>query len=108
MAEEQYKDPILKLVYQYLTAGKKPKTSTITKIKSKAMQKYLLQFDRLTIKNGMLHQLYINSDVDYYQLVLTIKYQAQVLNLSQDDKGHQDVEQTLALCLKRFYWNTMF
>ena len=55
MAEEQQKDPILELVYQLVTAGEKPKTSAIAKIKSKAVRKYLLQFDRLTLKKGVLH-----------------------------------------------------
>ena len=43
--EEQQKDPILKLVYIQVTAGEKPKTSAIAKIKSKAVRKYLLQFN---------------------------------------------------------------
>ena len=38
MAEEQQKDPTLELVYQLVTAGEKPKTSAIAKIKSKAVQ----------------------------------------------------------------------
>ena len=59
MAEEQQKDPTLELVYQLVTAGEKPKTSAIAKIKSKAVRKYLLQFNRLTLKKGVLHQLYI-------------------------------------------------
>ena len=42
MAEEQQKDPTLELVYQLVTAGEKPKTSAIAKIKSKAVRKYLL------------------------------------------------------------------
>ena len=49
MAEKQQKDPTLELVYQLVTAGEKPKTSAIAKIKSKAVRKYLLQFDRLTL-----------------------------------------------------------
>ena len=36
MMEEWQKDPILKLVYQQVTAGKKPKTSAFAKIKSEA------------------------------------------------------------------------
>ena len=38
MAKKQQKDPTLKLVYQLVTAGKKPKI----KIKSKSVRKYLL------------------------------------------------------------------
>ena len=49
MKEEQQKDPILKLVYKQVTAGEKLKTS-------KAVRKYLLQFDWLTLKKGVLHQ----------------------------------------------------
>ena len=50
MKEEQQKDPILKLVYKQVTTGKKPKTSAIAKVKSKAERKDLLQFDQLTLK----------------------------------------------------------
>ena len=39
MSEEQQKDPTLELVYKLVTAGEKPKTSAIAKIKSKAVQK---------------------------------------------------------------------
>ena len=55
MSEEQQKDPTLELVYKLVTAGEKPKTSAIAKIKSKAVRKYLLQFNRLTLKKGVLH-----------------------------------------------------
>ena len=108
MKEEQQKDPILGLVYKQVTAGKKPKTSAIAKIKSKAVRKYLLQFEWLTLKKGVLHRHYINNDVEYHQLILPIKYQAQVLKLLHDGQGHQRLERTLALCQERFYWNTMF
>ena len=108
MKEEQQKDPILRLVYKYVTAGKKPKTLAIAKIKSKAVRKYLLQFEQLTLKKGVLHRLYINNDVEYHQLILPLKYQAQVLRLLHDGQGHQGLERTLALCWERFYWNTMF
>ena len=66
MAEEQQKDTTCELVYQLVTAGEKPKTSAIAKIKSKVVQKYLLQFNRLTMKKGGLHQLYINYDIKYH------------------------------------------
>ena len=108
MAEEQQKDPTLELVYQLVTAGGKPKTLPIAKIKSKAVQKYLLQFDRLTLKKGVLHRLYIHNDVEFHQMVLPIKYQAQVLRLLHDGQGHQGIEKTIVLCRERFYWNTMF
>ena len=59
-------------------------------------------------KKGVLHCLYINNDVEYYQMTLSIKYKTQVLCLLHDGQGHQGLEHTLALCWERFYWNTMF
>ena len=101
MKEEQQKDLILELVYKQVTAGKKPKTSAIAKVKSKAVRKYLLQFNWQTLKKGVLHRLYINNDVENHQLILPIKYQAQVLTLLHDGQGHQGLEHTLALCWER-------
>ena len=95
MKEEQQKDPILRLVYKYVTASEKPKTLAITKKKSKAVRKYLLQFEWLTLKKGMLHRLYINNDVKYHQMILPIKYQAQVLRLLHDGQGHRDWKELL-------------
>ena len=108
MKQEQQKDLIFELVYKQVTAGKKPKISAIDKVKSKAVRKYLLQFDQLTLKKVVLHHLYINNDVEYHQLILPVKYQALVLSLLHDGKGHQGLECTLALCQERFYWNIMF
>ena len=53
MAEEQKRDPILRLVCLYATARERFKSLAITKIKSKAVWKYLLQFDRLAFKQGL-------------------------------------------------------
>ena len=77
MAEEQKKDPILRLVCPYVTAREKFKSLAITKIKSMVRHKYLMQFDRLMFKHGVLHHLYINNDVEYHQVILPIKYQSQ-------------------------------
>ena len=70
MAEEEQKDQTPELVYQLVIAGEKPKSSAIAKIKSKAVRKYLCKPIRLIMKKGMLHQLFINNDVEYYKLVL--------------------------------------
>ena len=98
MAEEQKRDPIFGLVCQYVTAREKLRTSAISKIKSMAVQKYLLQFDRLTFKQGVLHQLYINNDVEYHQMILPLTYQVQMLQMLHDGQGHQGI----ALCRSNF------
>ena len=54
-----------------------------------------MQFDRLNFKQGILHHLCINKDVEYNQMILPIKYQAQVLYMLHDGLGHQGMEQTM-------------
>ena len=81
MAEEQKRDTILGLVCPYVTVREKLKSLAIAKIKSKTVRKYLLQFNRLTFKQGLLYQLYINNDVEYHQMILPLKYQMQVLQM---------------------------
>ena len=103
MKEEQQKDLILKLVYKQVTAGKKCKISDIAKVKSKAVRKYLLQFNLLTLKKGLLQCIHINNDVEYHQMILPIKYQTQLLCLLHNCQGHQGLE--FALCKERFYLN---
>ena len=63
MTEEQSKDPILRVVSPYVTAREKLKSSAIVKIKLKVVWKYILQFNRLTFKQRVLHHLYIINDV---------------------------------------------
>ena len=96
MMEEQKRDPILGLVCPYVTDREKVKSSAITKIRSKAVRKYLLQFDRLTFKQGILHWLYINNDVEYHQMILPLKYQVLVFQMLHDGQGHQGIERTTA------------
>ena len=108
LAEEQKRDPILGLVCSYVTAREKLKSSAIIKIKLKAVQKCLLQFDGLTFKQGVLHCLYINNDVEYLQMILPIKYQAQVFQMFHGGQGHQGIERTTALCRECFCWSTMY
>ena len=89
MIEEQQEDPVLKWVYQQVTVGEKPETSAIVNIKSKAVRKYLLQFNWLMIRKGALHCLYINNHVDYHQMFFPVKYLVQVLCLLHNGHGHQ-------------------
>ena len=49
-------------------------------------------------KQGVLHWLYINNDVEYHQMIPLISYQVQVLQMLHDGQGHQGVDWTIALC----------
>ena len=70
MAKAQLKDSVLGLVIPFIHKGVKPKVLVIAKIRCKAARKYLLQFDRLILKQGVLHCIYISNDVETHQLVL--------------------------------------
>ena len=107
MAEAQSKDSVLGLVIPFVHRGVKPKGLVIAKIRCKAAWKYLLQFDHLVLKRGVLHWIYIINDVETHQLVLPLKYHEAVLCMLHDDYGHQGLDQTLALVRERFYWSTM-
>ena len=107
MAEAQLKDSVLGLVIPFMHKGVKPKVSVIAKIRCKAARKYLLQFDRLILKQGVLHHIYISNDVETHQLVLPLEYHKTVLRMLHDDYGHQGLDRTLALVRERYYWSTM-
>ena len=107
MAKAQHKDSVLGLVIPFMHKGVKPKGSVISKIRCKAAQKYLLQFDRLFLKQGVVHHIYISNDVESHQLVLPLEYHKAVLCMLHDDYGNQGLDQTLALVRERFYWSTM-
>ena len=55
MAKAQSKDSVLRLVIPFVHKGVKPKGSVIAKIRFKAACKYLLRFDHLVLKQGVLH-----------------------------------------------------
>ena len=107
MVKAQLKDSVLGLVIPYIHKGVKPMGSVIAKIRCKAARKYLLQFDRLVLKQGVLHHIYIFNDVETHQLVLPLEYHKTVLCMLHDDYGHQGLDQTLALLRERFYWSMM-
>ena len=90
MAKAQSKDSVLGLVIPFMHKGVKPKGLAIANNKCKATQKYLLQFDHLVLKQGVLHQIYIINDVETHQLLLPLKYHDAVLCMLHDDYGHQD------------------
>ena len=79
MAKAQIKDSVLGLVIPFMHKGVKPKVLAIAKIRCKAARKYLLQFDRLLLKQGVLHCIYISNDVETHQLVLPLKYHQTIL-----------------------------
>ena len=107
MAEHQKADGQIAPAYFAVEQDKKPSSSKIHRVRSKASRKLLLQFDRLEIKKGVLHRTYVCDEIEYHQLVLPQQFRQRVLKSTHDDFGHQSLDRTLQLLRERFYWPGM-
>ena len=83
MAEVQQKDPTLELVYWWV----KIKNISYSQNEIKGCEKIFTPVQQTGYKKGVLHQHFTNNDVEYHQMVLPLKYQAQVLQLLHDGQG---------------------
>ena len=107
MVEYQKSDNQIGPILQWVQEGKIPSKSVLYRVKSKSTQKLLYQLNRLVLKKGVLHRLYIHEDMEYHQLVLPQRLQGRVLRAIHNDMGHQGLERTLELLRERVYWPTM-
>ena len=101
MAEYQQNDNQLGPVYQWVKDDKIPPKSFLYKVRSKTTRKLFYQFDRLVLKKGVLHRLYIHEDMEYHQLLLPQRFHSKVLHYVHDDMGHQGLERTMELLRER-------
>ena len=101
MAESQKRDTQLSLVYEYVASGHKPRLTEIHHIRSKPIQHLLLQFDHLSLVQGVLHCCSFINDDEIQQLVLPISMCNKVLQSFHDDNGHQGQQHVLELLHSR-------
>ena len=95
-------------IHSICTQGGQTKGLCHLKNRCKAVEKYLLQFNQLVMKQGFLHQVYITNDVESHQLVLPKECQQVMLDMLHNDHGHQGLNCTLALVRERFYWSMIY
>ena len=107
MAEYQKSDNQIGPILQWVQEGKVPSKSVLYQVKSKYTRKLFYQLNRLILKKGVLHRLYIDEDMEQHQLVLPRRLQGRVLRAIHDDMGHQGLERTLELLREQVYWPTM-
>ena len=79
MAEFQRQDNQIAPIITYVEQDQKPSKKFTYQIRSKLARKLALQWDRLIIKQGILHHLYIFNKIEYHQLVLPQWYHRKVL-----------------------------
>ena len=88
MAEFQHQDNQIAPILSYVKQDQKPSKKVTYQIRSKLARKLALQWDRLILKQGVLHRLYIFNEMEYHQLVLPQRYHRKVLTALHDHMGH--------------------
>ena len=89
MKENQEEDVDISKTMHYVKSGKKPMLAQIWKIKSRPVQRYLPQFDRLVFRQGVLHRVYEQDGAKYHQLSLPTEFRAQAMELLHNLTGSQ-------------------
>ena len=107
MAEFQRRDNQIAPIFIHVEQDQKPSKKATYQIRSKLARKLALQWDRLILKQGVLHRLYIFNEMEYHQLVLPQRYHRKVLTALHDHMGHQGIDRTLDLLRERVYWPSM-
>ena len=107
MAELQHQDNQIAPIFTHVEQDQKPSKKVTYQIRSKLAHKLALQWDRLILKQGVLHQLYIFNKMEYHQLVLPQWYYRKVLTALQDHMGHQGINRMLELLREWVYWPSM-
>ena len=97
VAEFQHQDNQITPIITYVEQDQKPSKNFTYQIRSKLARKLTLQWDRLILKQGVLHHLYIFNEIKYHQLVLPQQYHHKVLTALHDHMGHQGIDRTLDL-----------
>ena len=69
--------------------------------------RYLKEWDKFSIPNGVLHRKAILNGQDFLQLVLPSGFQDIVFSVLHEDLGHQGRERTTYLIKQRFCWPGM-
>ena len=74
MVEHQCQDNQIAPIITYMEKDQKPPKKFVYQIWSKLLHKLALQWDRLILKQGVLHRLCIFNEIEYHQLVLPQRY----------------------------------
>ena len=107
MAEYQHQDNQISPILEYVKKDQKPPKKFVYQIKSKLSRKLALQWDRLILKQGVLHWLYIFNEIEYHQLILPQCFHRKILISLHDHMGHQGMDRTINLLKERVYWPSM-
>ena len=107
LSRKQRSDPDIGPVIPIVERGAKPTRQEAQGCSPEA-QLLLRQFDRLTMKDGVLHRSVQDPNgTKFLQLVLPRCFHKTVLGHLHDDVGHPGWERTLSTVRQRFFWPRM-
>ena len=99
----QQQDPTIKLAIQYLKSGaRKPALQVLAD--PKYDPRYLKDWDKLYLHDGILYRSGIVSNQDFQQLVVPITYRDDIFKALHSDLGHQGRDRTTSSIKQRFFW----
>lgn len=107
MRQLQRADKSIHHVIQCIESGLKPERSKIDSL-DRDLVKYLSQWDKLEIQNGILMRKFSEQGHSYHQTVVPRSCRQQILSLLHDDMAHPGRERTFLLVKQRFYWPRMY
>lgn len=99
----QADDPVITEVKDIVRGGQKPSAKTIKKENS-SVRRYLRDWDKLILKEGVLYRKVTLDGQAYDQLVVPSSVRDIVLRALHDDMGHQGRDRTTSLIKARFFW----
>ena len=102
-SKEQLADPTIARVVELATLGFCPNKSKLT-TETPSVLKYIREWSRLSLTDGVLYRNTNVNNVQTRQLVLPLHFRSIVLKQLHDDVGHQGRDRTLSLVRSRFYW----
>ena len=70
-------------------------------------KRYLKEWDKLLISNGVLHRKVVLNGQDFMQLVLPPVFREDIFTALHDDLGHQGRDRTMSLIKQRCFWPGM-
>ena len=105
----QRDDPILRRVVEFVERGLKPSRKEQRELYREAMEfrDYLNQWERLSLRNKVLHRKRVMEGKEVWQLVLPKAERARAMEGLHDQVGHLGRTRTLDLVQARFYWPKM-
>lgn len=101
--QEQRADPDIRRLLRLKEAGQFP-TKKEQKQETPTVRYLLREWDKLTIREGVLYRKRIVDGQLTYQLVLPAKHRGIVLESLHTKHGHFGIDKTLDLVRRRFFW----